>query len=355
MTDLLLSWPHPAVDWTEAMPVGNGRLGAMVFGGAGRTRIQVNDATVWSGTPDGPASALKDIDAGPERLAEVREAVFAKDFRRAEELLMTFEGPYSQEFLPYVDLWLTLPEGTSHGRTLNLDNGVATEKLTINGQDVERTTWVSRPAQVLCVALSGTIDVGVDVSTPLREVSRDGLDLGIKIPVDGAPRHEPQVAEPLRYGTVEGYDPFAAVAVRVARTATGVLIVLASSTSAYDAWIGDRQHTRDEHRRRAAVLAEQAVNTGAAELRRAHEADLRPLLARRHCGSGSTGAAPTTSPSCCPERTNSSRRPCSSSTAGTSWPARPGPARRRRTCRASGTTTSARPGRPTTPSTSTPR
>jgi len=53
MTDLLLSWPDPAADWTEAMPVGNGRLGAMVFGGAGRTRIQVNDATVWSGFGSG--------------------------------------------------------------------------------------------------------------------------------------------------------------------------------------------------------------------------------------------------------------------------------------------------------------
>lgn len=279
MTDLLLSWPDPAAEWTEAMPVGNGRLGAMVFGGAGRTRIQVNDATVWSGTPDGPTAALAGLDAGPARLAEVREAVFAKDFRRAESLLMGFEGPYSQEFLPYVDLWLTLPEGTSHGRTLNLDNGVATERLTIGGHDVERTTWVSRPAQVLCVALSGVTEVDVDVSTRLREVSRDGLDLGIEIPVDGAPRHEPQVAEPLRYGTADGYDPFGAVSVRVARTGSGVLIVLASSTSAYDAWIGDRQHTRDEHRRRAAVLAEQAIETGAAELRRAHEADLRPLLA----------------------------------------------------------------------------
>ncbi|WIV58185.1 glycosyl hydrolase family 95 catalytic domain-containing protein [Amycolatopsis nalaikhensis] len=279
MTDLLLSWPHPAHDWTEALPVGNGRLGAMVFGGPGRTRVQVNDATVWSGTPNGPAAALSDIDAGPDRLAEVREAVFAKDFRRAEELLMAFEGPYSQEFLPYVDLWLTLPDGVSHGRTLNLDSGVVTERLTIDGHDVERTTWVSRPAQVLCVALTGPIDVEVDVSTPLREVSRDGLDLGIEIPVDGAPRHEPQVAEPLRYGTVEGYDPFGAVSVRIARTGAGVLVVLASSTSAYDAWIGDRQHTRDEHRRRAAVLAEAAIATGAEALRRAHEADLRPLLA----------------------------------------------------------------------------
>ncbi|MGW4063661.1 glycosyl hydrolase family 95 catalytic domain-containing protein [Amycolatopsis sp. NPDC004747] len=275
--DLLLSWPHPAADWTEALPVGNGRLGAMVFGGAGRTRVQVNDATVWSGTPHGPAAALKDVAAGPEQLAEVREAVFGKDFRRAEALLMGFEGPYSQEFLPYVDLWLTLPEGTSHGRTLNLDNGVVTERLTVGGRDVERTTWVSRPAQVLCVAVTSA-DVGVEVTTPLREVWRDGLDLGIEIPVDGAPRHEPQVAGPLRYGTADGYDPFGAVAVRVVRERTRTLVVLAGSTSAYDAWIGDRQRTRDEHRRRAAVLAERAAAAGAQELRRAHEADLRPLL-----------------------------------------------------------------------------
>ncbi|MEV4056082.1 glycoside hydrolase N-terminal domain-containing protein [Amycolatopsis sp. NPDC049688] len=275
--DLLLSWPRPAADWTEALPVGNGRLGAMVFGGAGRTRVQVNDATVWSGTPHGPAAALKDIAAGPAQLAEVRDAVSAQDFRRAEDLLMGFEGPYSQEFLPYVDLWLTLPEGISHGRTLNLDSGVVTERLTIGGHDVERTTWVSRPAQVLCVAVTSA-DVGVDITTPLREVWRDGLDLGIEIPVDGAPRHEPQVEEPLRYGTADGYDPFAAVAVRVARDRTRTLIVLAGSTSAQDAWTGDRPRTRGEHRRRAAVLAEQAVAAGADALRRAHEADLRPLL-----------------------------------------------------------------------------
>jgi len=115
MTDLELAWPQPAAEWTEACPIGNGRLGAMVFGGPGRTRVQVNDATVWSGTPHGPADALADVvaaGAGPARLAEVREAIRRRDHRLAESLLMAFEGPYSQEFLPYVDLWLTLPEGT---------------------------------------------------------------------------------------------------------------------------------------------------------------------------------------------------------------------------------------------------
>ena len=295
MTDLLLGWPDPAGEWTEAMPVGNGRLGAMVFGGTGRTRIQVNDATVWSGTPGGPADALKDVvaaGAGPARLDDVRRAIRAQDYRRAEALLMAFEGPYSQEFLPYVDLWLTVDDGVHHGRTLNLDNGVATERLSVGDCEVVRTTWVSRPAQALCVSVtsSGPIDLGVELTTPLREVSRDGLDLGIEIPIDGAPRHEPEVPEPLRYGLPEGYDPFGAVAVRIdtdgEMTAsdgriigmTRTLLTVSSSTCAADIWMGMPSQDREDHQRRAATLAERALATGAEKLREEHEADLRSLL-----------------------------------------------------------------------------
>ncbi len=293
MTDLQLSWPDPAAEWTEAMPVGNGRLGAMVFGGTGRTRVQVNDATVWSGYPDGPGDALADVvaaGAGPARLDDVRRAIRAEDYRRAESLLMAFEGPYSQEFLPYVDLWLTLAEGVHHGRTLNLDTGVTTETLTIGDSEVVRTVWVSRPAQALCVSLTSTgpIDLGIELTTPLREVERNGLALGIEIPIDGAPRHEPEVPEPLRYGLPDGYDPFGAVAVRVDTDGeladgqvtgmTRALITLASSTSAADAWTGSTPSSREEHRSRAAILAGRAVAIGAEELGAAHEADLRRLL-----------------------------------------------------------------------------
>ena len=130
-SDLVLSWPAPAATWTEAAPVGNGRIGAMVFGGTGRARIQINDSTVWSGTPTGPATALAALraqGAGPERLEEVRAALRAGDQDRAESLLMTFEGPYTQEYLPYADLYLTVPGGERaeyRGRTLDLDTAVA--------------------------------------------------------------------------------------------------------------------------------------------------------------------------------------------------------------------------------------
>jgi hypothetical protein len=285
-----LSWAAPARDWVEAAPVGNGRIGAMVFGGPGRARFQVNDSTVWSGTPHGPADGLAGVlaaGAGPARLAEVRAAIRAGDLRRAESLLMSFEGPYSQEYLPFVDLWMTL-DGEFHGRTLNLDNGVVRESFA-NG---ERTTWASHPAGVLCIAVTGIDGFRLELDSPLRVVHKtlgpNGFDLGVEIPVDGAPQHEPQV-ESLRYGFSDGYDPFGAVAVRVdtdgevstedeslvVRGMSRALVTLASSTSAADAWAGLPTRSRSAHLARAGATAE---IRDADQLLREHDQDLRQLL-----------------------------------------------------------------------------
>jgi len=311
--DLCLAWPRPAENWYEAAPVGNGRLGAMVFGGVQRARFGLNDATVWSGTPDGPAAALREVladGAGPQRLAQVRDAVRDEDYRRAESLLMSFEGPYSQEFLPLADLLMSLGAGADaeyHGRTLNLDNGVSTETLTVAGHPVVRETWASRPAGAICVAVSvdGAVDASLELTSPLRVVRRvldaTSLTFGIEIPVDGAPPHEPEVAQPLRYATgrVDGYDPFGALALAIDTdgeilssnkgfTISGMsrlLVTLTTSTSAEDAWatpLGTpppRSAPRAEHLDRAAARAAAALAQGAAELLRAHQEDLRALLA----------------------------------------------------------------------------
>ncbi|MBK3565194.1 glycoside hydrolase N-terminal domain-containing protein [Streptomyces sp. MBT62] len=306
-SDLVLSWPAPAATWTEAAPVGNGRIGAMVFGGTGRTRIQINDSTVWSGTPSGPATALAALraqGAGPERLEEVRAALRAGDQDRAESLLMTFEGPYSQEYLPYADLYLTVSGGehaTYHGRTLDLDTAVAEDSFDLRGTTVRRRVWADAVTGALCATLDadgGTVDLAVELSTPLREILRsaapDGITLGIEIPVDGAPAHEPEVAEPLRYadGPVDGYDPFGALALAVhtdgkttaddegglrVTGASHVLLTLASSTAADRDWSGAPAVARATHLATAGDLAARAVAQGADRLLKDHEADVRAL------------------------------------------------------------------------------
>ncbi|XUL92182.1 glycoside hydrolase N-terminal domain-containing protein [Streptomyces galilaeus] len=386
-SDLVLSWPAPAATWTEAAPVGNGRIGAMVFGGTDRTRIQINDSTVWSGTPDGPATALAELraqGAGPERLEEVRTALRAGDQDRAESLLMTFEGPYTQEYLPYADLHLTVPGGERaeyRGRTLDLDTAVAEDGFDLDGTTVRRRVWADAVTGALCVTLDadgGTVDLAVELSTPLRELLRsvapEGITLGIEIPVDGAPAHEPEVAEPLRYadGPVDGYDPFGALALAVGTDGTTtvddegglrvtgashVLLTLASSTAAHRDWCGAPAVDRVDHLAEAGELAARAVAQGADRLLKDHEADVRALLggtslrvgprrsgtydaARDILGGGDELLTATVLFQLGRHLLATASRP------GT------GP---RPTSRASGTPSCVPPGRPTTRSTSTPR
>lgn len=326
---LRLSWPAPASEWSEAVPVGNGRLGGMVFGDG---RIQLNDAFVWSGTPSGPASALRDVvaaGAGPARLQEVRDAIDAGDYRRAESLLMSFEGPYSQEYLPFADLWMDLGGGD---RVLDLHDAVVSEEFS----GVRRRTFASRPAGALCVLVESAepLDVRLRLSSPLRVDSADGdargLALGLAVPVDGAPLHEPEVASH-RYlspgETVDGYDPFAAVALAldtdgvssvgedvaseevllrqhhffghtvVVQGATRLLVVVTSSAAAGDWWAGVPSRSREEHladvRRRAA----EAVGVGGEALLAAHLDDVRPLLGAASVTIWSLPAAPVDVPS----------------------------------------------------------
>ncbi|WP_431279204.1 glycosyl hydrolase family 95 catalytic domain-containing protein [Leifsonia poae] len=277
MTDdtLQLAWREPAAHWEEAVPIGDGLLGAMVFGGADG-RYQVNDATVWSGTPNGPADELRRLlasGAGPERLQDVRDALAAGDLDRAEDLLMAFEGRYTQEFLPFVDVYATIPgaapaEGAP-ARILDLDRAVVEEALTLSGARITRVSRVSGRTLIVAIDSDQPLpEVHVRLTTPLRELGRraaadDGtLALDIAVPVDGAPLHEPSVVPALRYADAntdanadtgpKTYDGFASafLAVRsdgttdaddsglTIRHASRLLIALSSSTRAESWWAG---------------------------------------------------------------------------------------------------------------------
>jgi hypothetical protein len=233
---LRLGWSSPAADWVEAAPVGNGRTGAMVFGGRAGTRLQLNDSSVWSGSPSAAGHALDDLvarGAGPERLETVRSAIDGGDYREAERLLYSFEGPWSQEFLPFGELVVresaAAADGSSYSRELDLDDAVVLESVGAPGARVVRTVWASQPAGCLFVhiASDAPLDLELETTTPLAldrvaegplgDDGRASLALGIRIPTDGAPLHEEQVAEPLVYGGADAgeYDAYGAVATAV--------------------------------------------------------------------------------------------------------------------------------------------
>ncbi|WP_312168825.1 glycosyl hydrolase family 95 catalytic domain-containing protein [Microbacterium sp.] len=307
MTDTLrLTWDAPATRWEEAVPLGNGRIGAMAFGGPSG-RYQLNDSTLWSGTPEGPARALARVrasGAGPERLAAVRDALARGDVRLAEDLLMAFEGPYSQEFLPLADLHVgimgAVADDRDPARILDLDSATLTEALRVPGGRVTRRSWVSAPAQALIIDLTADVDfdVALELDSPLRGAPVDvigALLLDVQAPVDGAPLHETSVSPPLRYAVDDNdeYDAFAAVAVAlesdgeidrtgarlVVRRARRLLIALSTSSRAESWWEdaeGDwRTLSRENIRDRARRRAEFAARLGADALLAAHISDRR--------------------------------------------------------------------------------
>src|SRR5206468_3673722 len=116
---------QPATKWSEAMPMGNGRIGAMVFGGIQKERIALNESSFWSGRPH-------DYD-NPEALKyfpQIRDLIFAGKFQEAEKMADEhFYGvPTAQQaFQPLGDLLLTFEgsEAADYRRELDMEAGVA--------------------------------------------------------------------------------------------------------------------------------------------------------------------------------------------------------------------------------------
>ena len=104
---LRLRYDAPARGWTDALPLGDGRLGVMAFGGIELDRLQINDERCWSGVPhpSGTAEVRPGLD-GPAVIAGARTALSVGDPAAASDLLQTLQHGHSQAYQPLADLWL---------------------------------------------------------------------------------------------------------------------------------------------------------------------------------------------------------------------------------------------------------
>ena len=153
MGDLKLWYNYPASIWEEALPLGNGKMGAMVFGGIRNERFQLNDLTLWSGEPN-EGNKLN----GPETLKATREAVSKEDYAKADTLWKKMHGPYSARYLPMADLMihlnLTDTLVTDYYRDLNISKAIATVKYRCKGVQFVREAFISHPDKSMVVKIS---------------------------------------------------------------------------------------------------------------------------------------------------------------------------------------------------------
>jgi len=174
-TALTLFYTNVAVKWTEALPIGNGRLGAMVFGGAGREHLQLNESTLWAGGPYDPSNTN-----ALAVLPEVRRLIFAGKYDEAHKLVGDKMMAVPLREMPYQTLGdLYLNFGTNavqnYRRDLNLDTAVASVSYTANGVHFKRELFATPVDQVIVIRLTadqpGQISFTASLGTPQKAVA----------------------------------------------------------------------------------------------------------------------------------------------------------------------------------------
>lgn len=184
--DLKLWYKKPAKVWTEALPLGNGRLGAMVFGGVNEELIQLNEGTFWTGGP-----VRKNVNPGAySNFLLAREAAVKDDYAGAYNLLKKVQGYYSESYLPLGDLTLKhnfkVTEPTAYYRDLDIENAISTTKFTIDGTEFTRQMISSATDQVIVIHLTSSkpgqlnLSVGAKTEVKYKNVIISNREIAIK-------------------------------------------------------------------------------------------------------------------------------------------------------------------------------
>lgn len=169
--DYKLWYDAPATVWEEALPLGNGRIGAMVYGNPTQEVYQLNEETLWSGYPqdcNNPKAA--------EVLPLVRKAVDEGDYVKASALWKAnAQGPYTARYLPLANLMLSQPtekQSKNIYRDLNISNATATVTYEADGVKYRRTSFISYPDQVMVVKMEADKKQSVSLDVRLNSLLR---------------------------------------------------------------------------------------------------------------------------------------------------------------------------------------
>ena len=295
-----LWYQEPAKEWAESLPVGNGRLGAMIFGGTASERLQFNEDTLWTGRPHeyqhGGAVAYLPI---------VRKLLFEGKQREAEKLAgeKMMSVPLRQEkYQPFGDLRLSFPghdQPVDYCRELDIDSGLATVRYHIGDTEFIREVFCSFPDQVIVVRLTcdtpgqltfsakldsphpDTQTLVVDQTLALRGRLQDYTNARTKETRPGVLKFEARLGWRVSGGEVIATDDALEV-----KDADSVTLVLAAATS-YKNFKDVTADPADICRRTIRAVADSNYEA----LRKAHIADHRRLFRRAAFELGTTEAA----------------------------------------------------------------
>jgi alpha-L-fucosidase 2 len=197
---MTLWYAQPATEWTEALPIGNGRLGAMVYGGIEQEHLQLNEDTLWSGGPhdyDNPDAY--------QHLAAVREQIDRGEYLDAEATAQKMLGrpKYQQAYVPLGDLFLQFPKSektSEYRRELDMQNAVSTLSYRIGDARFTRTVFSSHPDQTIAMRIEcnqpGRIAFDLSMTSPHAFKSQTTADNTLAMTGQLGPREESRLIGP---------------------------------------------------------------------------------------------------------------------------------------------------------------
>ncbi len=239
-----LWYNQPAKQWVEALPIGNGRLGAMVHGDPNKEKIQLNENTIWAGQP-----YRNDNPDAREALPKVRQLIFEGKYREAQDLVNQKFISRNSHGMPYQtagNLDLSFPgheNFTNYYRELNIETAVTSTRYDVDGVTYKRTVFASFPDQVIILRIAaskpGKINFTASMNRPAPvNISTNGSDklimsgtTGDCDSIKGAVKFQAQVKIAAEGGSVSATNN--SIIVRNANVAT-LYISIASSFINYN-------------------------------------------------------------------------------------------------------------------------
>jgi alpha-L-fucosidase 2 len=168
---LKLWYTEPAQYFINALPLGNGRLGAVTYGRPAEETINLNEETLWTG---GPVNGNPNPEAA-KYLEPVRKALNEKNYELADQLSRKMQGYFSQSYAPVGDLIIKQKfegEVKNYYRELDITNAIATTKFSVNGTNFTRESFVSAPAQLIVLHYSSSTAKALNLSIGVKSLLR---------------------------------------------------------------------------------------------------------------------------------------------------------------------------------------
>ncbi|WP_234122784.1 glycoside hydrolase family 95 protein [Clostridium hydrogenum] len=200
-----LFYTKPAEKWEETLPIGNGSLGAMIWGGSERERLGLNEESIWSGYyhDKNNHDAIKYLD-------KARQMIIKEEYEEAEKLIQdNMLGEYNESYLPLGDLLLDFhhsKEVLNYKRILEIDNSIATITYETDGKSYRREYFASYPAKAIFMKVSSdksAINLSVSYESQIQycaEYSERGIKIKGKCPEHVDPSYINEAANPIIQG-----------------------------------------------------------------------------------------------------------------------------------------------------------